>query len=195
MRKNREMTYKRWKENLGNILTWLHHQPWVNKNKIGCFAISSGTTAALRLAQEDQRLSFIISVATCISTNIGMGDGGPCKQLVDHLESLCNWKAVQLFGIEFGIDFYLDTIGNAPIYKMQDIKCPVYFLQGGLHNLYRRSDARLGYELMRMHNLPSYYNEISTGDHCFDLEPEECAKKSMGWLYKIGIVQDGEWRY
>lgn len=184
----RQMTYTRWKNNLADILDWVYEQNWANKNKIGCFAFSSGTTAALRLAQEDNRLSFVISIATCISTNIGMGKGGPCKLLVDNLEGLLTGNTVEIFGVDYGIDYYIDTISNAPIYNMSKIKCPVYFLQGGSDNIYRRTDAKIGYELMQKNNLLSSYHEITNGNHELDNYPGECADKAINWLCEVGIL-------
>lgn len=181
----RNMTYKRWQNNLSDIIDWIQHQTWANPNKIGCFAISSGSTAALRLAQEDSCIQFIISVATCISTHIGMDVGGPGKQLVDYLEDLVAGKSAKLFGIDFGLDFYLDAVGNAPIHKMQEIKCPVYFLQGAADNIFRRTDARIGHEIMSKNNLPSHYYEISGGNHSLNNVPDECAFEVIKWLKGI----------
>ena len=52
------MTYRRWQENLCDILTWVIKQPFTDSERIGCYAFSSGSTAALRLVAEDNRIKF-----------------------------------------------------------------------------------------------------------------------------------------
>jgi len=183
-----QMTYSRWKDNLSDIVDWVTKQSWANKERIGFFAISSGTTAALRLAMECKGLAFIISVATCISTHIGMSTGGPGKIFADHIESLMNGGTAELFGVSFGIDFFKDTISNAPIMRMNDIKCPVFFLQGEADNPFRRSDAKMGFEFMQKTNQPAKYKEIKGGDHALDNRPEECVASVMNWLGEIAVI-------
>jgi acetyl esterase/lipase len=182
-----QMTYGRWKENLSNIFSWVLNQEWVDKEKVGCFCISSGTIAALRFAQEDERIAFIISIATCLSLNIIMPNG-PGKLFIDNFDLLMDNGTVNFAGIEFGIDFYKDCIGKAPIYRLSELKCPVFFLQGQLDNIYRRTDAWIGFEIMKKNNLPVKYMELDGGDHGLDSVPERCAAESIKWLKEIGII-------
>lgn len=183
-----QMSYGRWKDNLATVVDWLEEQPWVDSSKIGCFAISSGTTVAIRLAQEDERLAYVISVATCISTHINMGTGGPTKQLMAHMDELKQGGTAELFKQQFKLDFFLDTVGEAPVLNLDQIKCPVYFLQGGSDNVFRRTDAQIGYEMMQYYQLETDYDVIEGGDHGLGNVPKECTKHVMGWLDKMGMI-------
>ena len=185
-----QMTYRRWKENLSDVITWVSEQPFADMNKLGCYAISSGTTSALRLASEDSKIKYMISVATCISAHIGMGSGGPAKLLADNLESLRSGGTAQIFGVDFPLDFYTDTVSNAPIQKhiMENIKCPILFLQGGFDNVFRRTDAKMAYDLLRYDNVPVKHIEIEKGNHGLDNVADEAAKVTMDWLLDIGMV-------
>jgi dipeptidyl aminopeptidase/acylaminoacyl peptidase len=177
-----QMTYRRWKENLSDIIKWVIKQPFANPCKIGCFAFSSGSTAALRLAAEDDRIKTIISVGTCISTHIGMNSGGPAKLLTDNLNHLRDGGKTKIFGLEFPIEFYIDTISNAPIHTMQNIKCSTLFLQGTNDNVYRCADAKMGYELLRASNAITKHTEFRGGNHGLDNVAVDAAKAVIGWL-------------
>lgn len=182
-----QMTYTRWKNNLSEIVSWVISQSFSRKNKVGCFSVSAGTTIAMRLACEDQRLAFIISVATCISTHILMGDGGPAKLLADNLDSLVSGGTAKISGIDFGINFYLDIISNAPIYSMDKIHCPVLFLQGTADTVYRCADAKMAYDLMA-HNSPqikSTYIPLEGGNHGLDNVADKAVEKIFEWLIPI----------
>src|SRR4029077_3834859 len=53
-----QMTYGRWASNLQDVFGWVSQQAWADKQKIGCFSISSGTTAALRFAENSAEVAF-----------------------------------------------------------------------------------------------------------------------------------------
>ena len=173
-----QMTYRRWKENLSDVIDFIENQPFANKTKIGCYAFSSGSTAALRLAAEDERISFIVSVGTCISTHIFMNSGSPAKWLSDNIENLINGGLVY----DFGIDFCRDTVSNAPIHTMKSIKCPVLFLQGTADNPYRIADARMGYEIMSRNGLNASHVEIEDGNHELENVIDEAMRYMFDWL-------------
>ena len=182
-----QMTYTRWKNNLSDILSWVEAQAFSNNGKIGCYAFSSGSTAALRMASEDERLSFIVSVGTCISSHIGMGSGGPAKILADNMDKLLSGGTASIFGVDFKIDFYLDTISNAPIHVMDKIKCPVLFLQGTADNPFRCADAVMAYELMQKSGSSNKtaYMPIEGGTHGLDNVAEEAIDRAFSWMMEI----------
>jgi len=176
-----QMTYRRWKENLSDILDFVENQSFTNKDKIGCYAFSSGSTAALRFAAEDQRIAFVVSVGTCISTHIFMNSGGPAKWLSDNVEALVNGDLIN----GFGIDFCCDTVSNSPIHTMKNIKCPVLFLQGTADNPYRIADARMGYQIMSQNGLNASHIEFDIGTHELDNVIDEAMKYMFDWLIPI----------
>ncbi|MCL2003669.1 MAG: alpha/beta fold hydrolase [Oscillospiraceae bacterium] len=177
-----KMTYTRWKENLSDIVSWVESQPFSDKEKIGCYAFSSGSTAALRLAAEDERLAFVISIGTCISSHIFMRTGGPSKWLADNLETLMSGGAVK----DFGLEFLVDTISGAPIHSMDKIACPVLFLQGTADNTFRCADAKMAFDLMSSVNptLPTYI-PLKDGTHELDNMADEAMAIVYGWLTTI----------
>lgn len=176
-----QMTYRRWKENLSDILDFVSAQPFADKNNIGCYAFSSGSTAALRLATEDERIKFIISVGTCISTHIFMNSGSPAKLLAENMESLLSSEIVN----KFGIDFYRDTTANAPIHTIKNINCPVLFLQGTADNPYRIADAQMGYQIMTGNGLCASHIELENGTHELENVIDEALEKEFEWLLLI----------
>lgn len=183
-----KMTYGRWAKCVEAVYDWVAQQDFSDNSCIGCFSISSGTTAAIRFAQNTDKPNFIISVATCITSHIGMGAGGPCKVMMDHLETLMGGGTTEFFEVQFPIEFFKDELQNTPIYFMDKIKCPVFFLQGLSDNQWRISDARFGYYQMQKNGLITKHYEIEGGDHGLDECPEVCAEKSMEWLKEIGII-------
>ena len=187
----RQMTYRRWKENLSDIITWVSEQPFADMNKLGCYGFSSGSTSALRLAAEDKRIKYMVSVGTCISAHIGMRGGGPAKLLADNLESLRSGGTAQLFGIDFHLDFYLDTVSNAPIQKhiIGNIKCPILFLQGTADNVYRCADAKMAYDLLRNDSTPTKHIEFKNGDHGLDNVADKAAEAMLHWMTEIRILK------
>ena len=185
-----KMTYRRWKENLSDITNWAVEQPFADLNRIGCYGFSSGSTAAFRLAAEDNQIKYIISVGTAISVHIGMGDGGPAKLLSDNFELLQAGGTVQLFGVDFPLDFYLDTVSNAPIHKhiLGNVKCPTLFLQGLSDNTFRCADARMGYDVLKRENVPVKIIEITNGDHGLNNVADEAGKAVLDWLGENTLI-------
>ncbi|GEM_PF-662994 len=151
-------TYGRLAANLADVCAYVGAQEWADGRRIGALGISAGSTAVLRCAIDAQQLAVGVAVAAFLGHYVAMPDG-PAKQLIDHLETLVAGGTIQPagWGLDYhlGLDFYKDALGGAPIYRLHTISCPILFLQGGADNVYRRSDARLGYELPRSHGLPA----------------------------------------
>ena len=114
-----------------------------------------------------------------------MGKGGPAKILIDNLDSLMSGGTANIFGVDFGIEFYLDTISKAPIYTMDKIKCPVLFLQGTADNTYRCSDAKMAYDLMKQNGLQATHIELADGTHELDNVCEEAVHNVFNWLIPV----------
>ena len=189
----REGTYGRWAANLADVCTYVSAQAWADAGRIGALGISAGSTAVLRCAIDTQKLAAGIAIATFLGHYVGMPEG-PVKLFVDHLDALLAGGTVDLLGrdgsrLACGLDFLKDCIGGAPIYRLHTITCPIYFLQGGADNVYRRSDARLGYELLRSHGLPVSYCEIEAGDHVLGNVPREGADAVLAWLREIAFLR------
>jgi len=178
----RRMTYRRWADNLADVLTWCAAQPFADAQQMGCYAFSSGSTAALRLAARDRRIAFIVSVGTCISAHIGMGGGGPGKILAEHGAALLAGETKPLFGVDFGADFYMDTVACAPIYTMENIVCPALFLQGSQDNPYRCADAQMAFRLMQRSGHPAALIEMEQGNHSLNNAADEAVQHVMDWL-------------
>jgi dipeptidyl aminopeptidase/acylaminoacyl peptidase len=187
-----DWTYGRWAANLTDVCTYVSAQEWADGDRIGALGVSAGSTAVLRCAIDTRKLAAGIAVATYLGHFASMPDG-PAKQLIDHLDTLVAGSTVELKGgssvvYHFGIDFFKDAIGGAPIYRLHNVTCPILFLQGGADNVYRRSDARLGYDLLRSYDLPASYHEIEAGDHVLWNVPREGADAVLAWLRKIGFI-------
>ena len=176
------MTYTRWKNNLSDIFSWCAAQPFANADKIGCYSFSSGSTAALRFASENDQVAFVVSVGTCVSSHIGMGNGGPAKIFADHYEELLSGGKKELFGIPFGAEFFIDTVSGAPIHSLNKIKCPTLFLQGLADNPFRCADAKMAYQLMRKENLPATYFDFAGGNHELENVIDEALSRMFEWL-------------
>jgi dipeptidyl aminopeptidase/acylaminoacyl peptidase len=183
-----DMSYERWTSNLEDVFAWVSEQEWADEKRIGFFGISSGTTPALRLAQVNHEAAFVISVATCLGLFIGMPNG-PGRVLVDQWESLIKGETAEVFGVPFGVDFFKDFIGKAPVYNMDSITCPVFFLQGAEDNIWRRSDAWIGFQLLRKNGIPAKHLVIEGGDHGLDGKPERCAREVIHWLKEIHVIR------
>lgn len=186
-------TYGRWAANLADVCTYVSAQEWADGDRIGALGISAGSTAVLRCAIDTPRLAAGIAVATFIGHYVSMPDG-PAKQLTDHLDTLLAGGTVEAKGrgsviYHFGLDFFKDAIGGAPIYRLHTVTCPIFFLQGGADNVFRRSDARLGYELLRSHGLPASYHEIEAGDHVLGNVAREGADAVLAWLHEIAFLR------
>jgi pimeloyl-ACP methyl ester carboxylesterase len=183
-----QMTDARWASNLADVFNWVCEQSWADPKKIGCFGTRSGSTAALRFAEKSDKVAFVISVATCLGLYHGMHQGGPAKILVENLETLIQGGKARFFETDFDINFFKDHVTGAPIYEIQSIKCPVFFLQGADDNLYRRAEAWIGNQIMKKNSLPVKYVEIEGGDHILDKVPDECAREVVQWLREIKIL-------
>lgn len=55
--------------------------------------------------------------------------------------------------------------------------------------MYRRSDAWLGYEVLRSHGLPASYREIEAGDHALANVPREGADAVLAWLHEMAFLR------
>lgn len=182
-----DFTYSRWKSNLADVISWVESQPFADKRKIACYGTSSGSTAVLRLIAEDNRVCAAISNASCITHHFAMNEGGPAKRFAENAETLVNGGTFMAVGIDFGLDFYVDTISKAPMHTMDKIRCPVLFLQGQEDGIYRRLDALLGYELMMKADCDNRtaYIPIEGGNHDLDNMPETATDKVFEWLLPI----------
>jgi len=188
-----DWTYGRWAANLADVCTYVRAQEWADGRRIGALGISAGSTAVLRCAIDTSQLVAGIAVATFLGHYVSMPDG-PAKQLIDHLDTLLVGGTVESKGrgsvvYRFRIDHFKDAIGSAPIYRLHTITCPIFFLQGGADNVFRRSDARLGYELLRSHGLPTSYQEIEAGDHVLGNVSREGADAVLMWLREIAFLR------
>lgn len=180
-----QMTYGRWHANLAEVFAWGVAQPWADPARIGTWGISSGTTAALRHAIATPACAFVISTATCLGAFIGMPNP-PGRILVEHLDELASGKTTDLFGTQFPLEFYRDFLGNAPVYDLRSIKCPVFFLQGAVDNVWRRTDSWLGYQLLKAKG--AKYLEMENGDHGLDTVADAAAKEAFAWLQEIDFT-------
>jgi uncharacterized protein len=179
------MTFERWKNNLSDIFSWCTSQPFADVHKIGCYSFSAGSTAALRLAQEDDRIAFIVSVGTCISSHINMVGGGPSKIFADNYKEILSGGKKEIFGVKFGAEFFVDAISNAPIHKMKKIKCPSLFLQGTADNPFRCADAKMAYQIMKNEGLSADYVELKNGNHELDNVIDDALYHMFNWLSSI----------
>jgi dipeptidyl aminopeptidase/acylaminoacyl peptidase len=187
-----DWTYGRWAANLADVCNWVVTQPWADGQRTAALGISAGSTAVLRCAIETEKLAAGIGVATFLGHFVSMPDG-PAKQLVDHFNTLLAGGIVEVKGqgdsvYHFGLEHFIDAIGGAPIYRLHTVNCPILFLQGGADNVFRRSDARLGYDLLRSHGLPTAYQEIAGGDHTLGNVAQEGVDAVVTWLRKIGFL-------
>lgn len=176
-----KMTYRRWNQNLSDIIDFVETQAFADKNKIGCYSFSAGSMVALRLAAKDKRIAFIISVGTCITTNIFMNSDNPTKCLSDNIELLMDGKTIN----DYGIDFCRDFVSNAPVYTIKEVKCPVLFLQGTADNIYRITDAKIGYEIMKANGSNVKHVEIEHGTHELENVADEAMGEVFDWLMPI----------
>lgn len=186
-------TYGRWAANLADVCRYVGAQEWADARRCVALGTSAGSTAVLRCAIDTPLLAAGIAVATYLGHFTSMPDG-PAKQFVDHLDALLAGGTVETkgrgsFAYRFGIDFFRDSIGGAPVYRLHTIACPILFLQGGADNVFRRSDARLGYELLKSHGLPASYREIEAGDHVLGNVPIEATDAVLGWLRELAFLR------
>ncbi len=181
------MSDRRWASNLADVCAYVRDQEWADARRIGALGISSGSTAVLRCAIETQGLAVAISVATCLGHYINMPNG-PAKRLIDNLDALLKGGTVELYGYPCGLEYFKDFVGGAPIYRLHEAKCPIFFLQGGADNAFRRTDARLGYEILRGRGLPADYREIGGGDHGLANAAPEATAAVLEWLRHVAFL-------
>jgi pimeloyl-ACP methyl ester carboxylesterase len=182
-------SYGRWTQNLEDVVDWTAAQSWANPKSIGCWGVSSGTTPCIRLSESTSKLAFVISTATCLGLFVNMLNG-PTKVFIENWEGLRSGGTAQVFGVNFPIGFFDDFIRNAPVYSLDKVKCPVFFLQGGLDNVWRKTDSLIGFETMQRYGLPVKHVLIEDGGHGLDEVPEKSANEVMTWLREIGKISE-----
>lgn len=187
-----EMTYGRWGENVSAIHTWVATQGWADPGRIGTLGISSGSTAALRHARQYPETAFVISIATCLGLYISM-PRSPARIFAEGIEALLGGETAEVFGVSFPVAFFRDFVQNAPIFDLDAIRCPVFFMQGSKDNPFRRSDAWLGNEMRRYYGVPVHYREIEGGDHGLNEGHEEAVDAVIAWLESLAILSVPGW--
>jgi len=183
-----EFTYGRWVDSVEGVVQWIKKQPWAISGKIGSLGISSGTTANLRYAVKSDDLAWIISIATCSSTNVGMNDSLLQKFALSKLHDT-NEVAPSFGGRSEGEKFWWDFVAHSPIYNLKDISCPVFFLTGTHDGSFRRGDAWSAYQDMLYRKQSVKYLELEGGDHSLDNRAQERADLSIEWLKEIGFIE------
>ena len=186
-------TYGRFAANLADVCTYISARERAAAERISGLGVSAGSTAVLRCAIEARKLAAGICVATYLGHHTL--PIGPAKLLVDNIETLIAGGTVAVRGStgttvsQLGLGFFKDAIGGAPIYRLHEVTCPVLFLQGGADNAFRRSDARLGYELLRSYDLPAAHVEIEAGDHILGNVPSEATTAVLAWLREVAFLR------
>jgi acetyl esterase/lipase len=178
-----ETSYGRWASNLRDILAWVRMQPWANPARVGCWGVSSGTNPCMRVASEDNNPAFVISTATFI-TYLGYS----LLTLAGNIESLCNGGRAETLGVNVPLSFYLDMIRNAPVHRLDKVRCPVFFLTGENDNPFRKADALIGYEQMVNSGLPARQCCMPGGDHGLETVAEAASEKVIEWLKEIRMI-------
>jgi pimeloyl-ACP methyl ester carboxylesterase len=180
-----EMTFDRWGRNTADIYRFARNLSGVNPQRVGLIGISSGSEAALRCAISYETPAFIVSIATCSSPNYC---NWPAEVLCHELAALQRGETRDCCGFQFPLGFFLDAVGNAPIYRIGEITCPVLFLQGTADNAKRRGDALMGHEYMQRANRRSWHVEIPGGNHDIDNLVEQRAAAIRTWLQEISLL-------
>lgn len=186
---NRYFSHARWGENLNDVYRYVIDSGLTTADKIGCFGISSGTTAAFRMEQKYQKLAFIVSVATCISNNI-INVGGPKQFYLDNKEHLDNGKLVKYCHKKISKIFFDDDKENLCIENMDKVKCPIFFLQGGSDNKSRQQDALDGYNILKEMNKATDYFLVEDGMHGLENKAEICAEKTIEFIKATLCMSD-----
>ena len=114
-----------------------------------------------------------------------MKSGGPAKIFTDYYKELIRGEKKEIFGIPFGLDFFIDTVSNAPIHTMHKIKYPVLFLQELADNPFRCADAKMAYQLMKDENKPVKYIDFPDGSHGLENVIDEVLHNMFEWLAAI----------
>ena len=180
-----EMTFDRWGKNTADVYRFAQGLSGVDPKRVGLIGLSSGSEAALRCAINYETPAFIVSIATCSSPNYG---NWPAEVLCHELEALQRGETRDCCGFQFKLEFFLDAVGNAPIYRIAEITCPVLFLQGLADNAKRRGDALMGHEYMQRAKRRSTYVEIPGGNHEIDNLVEQRTAAIRAWLHEIAMI-------
>lgn len=173
----KNMTYALWSKDIAAAVRYVREK--YDINKVGVFGFSSGSTAAFRCAAETFEPDFIISVATCVTPNIGMAEGGPYADIPTG-------KNTRLFmGKDVGREFFVDCINNSPDKSLDAINIPVLILQGGADNKYRIDDAEFAAEKIKKSLLIKY----DSGTHSLDNCATAAANDAVFWLEQGGFCR------
>jgi pimeloyl-ACP methyl ester carboxylesterase len=180
-----EMTFDRWGKNTAAVYAFVQRLPGVEAQRVGLIGISSGSEAALRCAISYETPAFIVSIATCASPNYG---NWPAEMLCRELEALQRGETRDCCGHQFPLAFFLDAVGRAPLYRIGEVKCPVFFLQGQADNAKRRGDAMMAYAYMMEAGRRCKHLEIPGGDHGLDNVADQRREAIQGWMREIGMA-------
>jgi len=176
----RDMTYGIWAQNLCDVLDYLKAADFCDASRLGVLGFSSGSTAIFRAAMRCMP-AYMISVATCVTPNIGMAEGGPYKALESGAESTV------FLGKEVRRGFFADCIDNSPDKYIDKITCETLIMQGGGDNDYRITDARLASRLIEHSKLIIYEG----GTHSLDNCATEATNDVLMWFYEHNILTEG----
>ncbi len=181
---NRYFTHARWGEGVKNAYDYIVNNNISKDGLIGCFGISSGTTAAFRMEQKYNKLAFNVSVATAISNNI-INPGGPRQFYLDNKELLDNGGLVKYCGKKISKLFFDDDDQNLCIEHLDKVKCPTLFLQGSLDNSRRKQDALDGYNALKEYGVHSEYFLVEGGGHGLEQKANICAEKTIDFIKRV----------
>ena len=181
---NRYFTHARWGEGVKNAYDYIVNNNISKYGLIGCFGISSGTTAAFRMEQKYNKLAFNVSVATAISNNI-INPGGPRQFYLDNKELLDNGGLVKYCGKKISKLFFDDDDQNLCIEHLDKVKCPTLFLQGSLDNERRKQDALDGYNALKEYGVHSEYFLVEGGGHGLEQKANICAEKTIDFIKRV----------
>lgn len=175
---NRYFTHERWGEGVKNVYDYIVNSGLSHDGLIGCFGISSGTTAAFRMEQKYQKLSFNVSVATAISNNI-INPGGPRQFYLDNKEHLDNGGLVKYCGKKISKLFFEDDDKNLCIEHLEKVKCPTLFLQGALDNDRRKQDALDGFNFLKENGIYTEYFLVEGGGMVWNKKQNYVQKRRL----------------
>ncbi len=171
----KDMTYALWSRDVAAAVRYVREK--YDINKVGVFGFSSGSTAAFRCAVETGEPDFIISVATCVTPDIGMSEGGP------YVDIPAGENTRLFMGKNVGREFFVDCINNSPGKKLCEIDAPVLILQGDGDNAYRIADAEFAAEKINNSLLIKY----DGGTHSLDNHATAAANDAVFWLQQGGF--------
>lgn len=181
---NRYFSHARWGEGVNAVYDYIIQSGLSHSGMIGCFGISSGTTAAFRMEQKENKLAFIVSVATCISNNI-ISMGGPKQFYLDNKKLLDSGKTIKYCQKKVSKIFFDDDKDNLCIDNMDKIQCPVLFLQGSKDNERRKKDALDGYEILNNLGKQTEHYVVEGGNHGLTRHGIICAEKTITFIKKV----------